>query len=329
MIYKSYLVEQNFDLITQSLVLFYGENLGLKNDYKIIIRSNFKNSEIITLLQEDIIKDESSFFDKVLNYSLFEQEKVFIINNATEKIMPIIQKIEQKKIKQKIYLFSDILEKKNKLRSYYEKSQNTGIIPCYPDVEASLKIIIEKKLKNFKNLTSQNINLIIENTNLDRVKLYNELNKIITYFENRKIETSKLSLLLNNEESDDFNNLRDEALNGNKIKTNKLISRTILEKEKSYLYLNSINQRLKILNEINELKKKVSLENAINSFKPPIFWKDKPILLAQIKKWNIKKVKKILDKIYKMEIKMKSNSFINSSLLLKYLLMDICVLANS
>ena len=34
MIYKSYLVEENFKLIKSNIVLFYGENLGLKNDFK-------------------------------------------------------------------------------------------------------------------------------------------------------------------------------------------------------------------------------------------------------------------------------------------------------
>ena len=34
MIYKSYLVEQNIKVLKNNLVLFYGENTGLINDFK-------------------------------------------------------------------------------------------------------------------------------------------------------------------------------------------------------------------------------------------------------------------------------------------------------
>ena len=37
MIYKSYILEQNFNL-DQNIFLFFGENLGLKNDFKYKIK---------------------------------------------------------------------------------------------------------------------------------------------------------------------------------------------------------------------------------------------------------------------------------------------------
>ena len=76
MIYKSYLLEQNFDNLKERLVLFYGENNGLKNDFKKILRSN-KNVEIINLLQNEILQNEESFLNEIFNLSLFENEKVF------------------------------------------------------------------------------------------------------------------------------------------------------------------------------------------------------------------------------------------------------------
>ena len=83
------------------------------------------------------------------------------------------------------------------------------------------------------------------------------------------------------------------------------------------------------LSEIYEKMKKTSLENAINSLKPPVFWKDRPIILAQAKKWNSKKIIKTLHKLYDLEIKMKTNSIINGDLLLKKLILDLCVEANA
>ena len=187
MIYKSYLVEENFkSLNKKNLILFYGENEGLKNDFKKIIRSDLKESEIINLMQEDIVNNEMFFFNKIFNYSLFDKQKVFLINYVNDKILSIIEKIE-KKNDQKIFLFSNVLDKKSKLRNYFEKSKSAAVIPCYTDNILSLKKIIFNKLKNFNNLTSQNINIIIDNCSLDRTKLYNELNKILIFFDDKKL----------------------------------------------------------------------------------------------------------------------------------------------
>ena len=109
-------------------------------------------------------------------------------------------------------MFSDILEKKSKLRNFIEKSKNCAAIPCYNDNEITIKKIIQSKLKDFQGLTSQNLNLILDHTNLDRSKLYNELNKIITYFDNKTIKTEELENLLNLRVNDDFNKLKTNLL---------------------------------------------------------------------------------------------------------------------
>ena len=329
MIYKSYLVEQDFNSLNKNFILFYGENLGLKNDFKKKIKLNKGNAETVSLLQEDIIKDEDNFFNMVFNLSLFQKERIFIIDNVNDKILPILEKIEQKTVEEKIVLFSELLDKKSKLRNYFEKSNKVGIVPCYVDNEITLKKIILDKLKGYTGLTNQNLNIILENCGLDRSKLNNELDKIATFFENKIIDDDKLESLLNFKVNDSFELLKDQALIGDKIKTNKLISDTILENGKNIFYLNVINQRLMKLLEVNEITKNGKLDEAIGKIKPPIFWKDKPIFNIQAKKWNKNKLKKVLNQTYKIELKIKSNSQVSQSLLIKKLLIDMCCIANA
>jgi len=329
MIYKSYLLEHNINSIKENLCLFYGENLGLKNDFKEKIKLNYKNKEIINFVQDSILKSEENFFSEVLNVSLFGTKKIFFIEQSNDKIFDIVKAIEPNIDDQKIFIFADTLEKKSKLRNYFEKSKNTGVVACYLDNEITIKKIILNKLKDFKGLTSENVNMIVDNCNFDRSRLSNEINKIKTYFAEKKIEKKELEILLNLKVNDNFNILKDEALNGNKIKTNKLLSDTTIESEKNILYLSLINQRLNKLAEASKLSTEMNLENAINIIKPPIFWKDKPTFMLQAKKWNSNKIKKILNKTYNLEIEFKSNAVVNKSLLLKKLMVDICQIANS
>lgn len=329
MIFKSYLIEQNFQNINTNLILFFGENIGLKNEFKKKIKSNNLQAKTITFIQDDIIKNEDNFFSELFNISLFEEKKIYIIDNASDKILNILQKIEPKLENQKIFLFSDLLDKKSKLRNYFEKSKNASAIACYADNEITIKKIILKNLKEFRGLSSQNINIIIDNSNLERDKLYNELDKIITFFTNKEIVTETLEVLLNSKTNDNFNLLKDVAINGNKNKTNKLLSETIIEPEKNILYLNIINQRFNKISDVLKLVQSTNLENAINITKPSIFWKDKATVIEQTKKWDKNKIKNILNKTYSVELEIKSNSVINKNILLKKLLVDICTMANA
>jgi len=328
MLYKSYLIEQNFSTLKNNITLFYGENIGLKKELKDLIKFNNKNKEIIKFLQDQILKNENILFNEINNISLFEREKIIIIDNADDKILETLKEIEDKTYEIKIYIFSEILEKKSKIRNYFEKSKKYGIVPCYQDNEIGLKKIINNKLKGYEGLTPYNVNLIFENCDFDRSKLLNEIEKIKFFFDKKKIESIDLQMLLNVKSSDNFDYLKDEALVGNIKKTNKLLSQTIIEAEKVMYYLNSINQRLDKLIEINQSGEK-NLVGIIDNLKPPIFWKDKPKVIEQAKKWSLEKTKKMKEKTYNFEVYIKSNSIINKDLLVRKLIIDMCLLANA
>ena len=328
MILKSYIVEQDINKIDKSISLFYGENLGLINDFKKLIIESNKNTTIIRLNEEEVLKKDVILFREISNSSLFEEKKAIFIDQVSDKILNQIIEIENISTDIKIYLFAGVLEKKSKLRNYFEKSKNFCVIACYEDNAITLKNIIQKKLKDFKGINMQNINLILENSNYSRAKLNNELDKINDFFHDKVLSVEKLEDLLNLKTNDDFNKLKDAAFMGEKKNTNRLLSDTILEEDQNFFYLNSINQRLGKLLEINKSGAE-NLEIAVNNLKPPIFWKDKQNVINQAKKWNKNKIKSIMKKTYDIEIKIKSNSIINKKLLIKKLLVDLCSLANA
>ena len=329
MLYKSYLIEQDIKKIKEDLFLFYGENLGLKNDFKKKIRIESKEKEVLIFDQDQLINNENLLLNELRNISLFKNNKIFFINNVNDKLMNLVETLDQEKITDKIFFFSGILDKKSKLRNHFEKSKKCGVSPCYADNEASIKKIILNSLRDFQNLNTVNINLIVENVGNDRIKLNNELQKITSLFEDRKLDTEKLVLLLDPRLNQDFNNLKDEALLGNTIKTNKLLSNTSIDTEKNIYYLTLINQRLTKLSELNLKAESSNITSAVERIKPPIFWKDKTNIIEQAKKWNKNKINHILKKTCDLEIQIKSNIHINKNILLKNLIIDICRTANS
>lgn len=329
MIFKSYLLEENFKLLDKNLNLFYGENIGLLNSFKIKIKKNYNEAELINFTQDEIIANKQGFQTEIENQSLFSEKRIFIISQVTDKILELQNDILKASENNKFYLFANLLEKKSKLRKYFEDNVNCGAIACYEDNEISLRKIALKKLKKFQPISQRTINMIVENCNGSRIKLYNELNKIIIFFNEEKLNDEIISRLLNISENDNFNSLKNAALNGNNALTNKLLSETIIEEDKTIMYLSIINQRINQISQINENTQKISDEKVLLKVKPPIFWKEKPNFIQQIKKWKKNKTILLQTKIYELEILIKKTSNLNKSNLIKKFLVDICILANA
>ena len=325
MIYKSYLIENKIDSLKKNITLIYGENIGLINELKIKIREHYKNCTILNFTQDEILKNESLFYNEIDNISLFGEQKIIFILDTTEKIYKFIEDFKLKEIDNKVFFFAKELEKRSKLRNLFENDKDKLIIPCYKDNDTTIKNIISNTLKDYSGLTSQVINIIHNCISNDRIKLNNEILKIKTFFTNKHIKLDQLQKLLNLKEDDDFNLLRDASLSGQNLKTNELLNSNILEKEKMTFYIASINQRLNRLKELEDQNP----QDVINNLKPPIFWKDKPIFLHQAKIWNKKKLNLALRKTYDVEIKIKSNPNLNKETVFKKFLIDICYLANA
>ena len=217
MILKSYIVEQNVAMLKDyRATLIYGQNAGIKDDIKEAIKGLNKNSEIITFFENDILKN-NSLYENIFNQSLFSEEKVILIQEASDKIFNLITEcLEKESNNVQIYIFSESLEKKSKLRTWFEKNIKLAILPCYIDNERTLISYINKSLKDFKGLTGEIGNLIINNSNMDRRIIKGELIKIKNFFLEKKINKEQIFELLNIKNNTSFDEIRDSALNGEK-----------------------------------------------------------------------------------------------------------------
>ena len=128
--------------------LFYGPNTGLMEEIiNEIFKPNFTKN-IINYDENEVLNDKGSFLEELYNKSFFDNEKFIIINRATNKIYEIIQKVIESKIENlKIIIKANILEKKSKLRNYFEKEKNIIITAFYEDNYSALYSLAQKFLK--------------------------------------------------------------------------------------------------------------------------------------------------------------------------------------
>ena len=168
--------------------LFYGENQGHKNQ---IIEEKFKKKHTECTYnydESDILNNKENFFNDILSKSFFEEEKLFIINRATDKLKEIFEEIIEKKITDiTLVLNANALEKKSKLRTLFEKNSETVCVAFYEDNQQTLSAMVNVFFREKKiSVSQQLINLITVRSRGDRQNLRNELQKIDSFIMNKK-----------------------------------------------------------------------------------------------------------------------------------------------
>ncbi len=332
MILKSYIVEQNVGILQNyQSTLAYGLNSGIIDEVKSKLKENNKDAELINFFESELIKDKGTLYKNIINESLFNKKKIIFIQEATDKIFnEIIECLEIKNDDIKIYIFCENLDKKSKLRNFFEKTGNLAIFACYEDNEKTLINYISRELKNFKGVTGEIINLIITNSELNRKIIQNELEKIKGFFVEQKINKEQVLEILNIRNSTDFSQIRDSALAGDKKKIKKLLSEIEILSEDVFFYLNNLNYRIvKLISALEIDKKQNNLEQTMSILKPPVFWKDKPSFLIQLKLWDLKKLNRVVLQIYEIEVLIKKNSHLRKDILFKDLIINLSNEASS
>ena len=313
MIIKSYEVNKINPEI-HNLLLFYGKNEGLKNQ---ITKNIVKNTiNIHNYDEKEVLDNEHNFIDNILTKSLFDEKKLIIIKRSTDKILKIIESLKSEKLEDiTIIINADNLEKKSKLRSFFEKNKETICIAFYPDNDQTLSKLAYDFLKNKKiSISQSSINLIINKCNGDREALYNELNKIDLYTQNgKKITTEDIMKITNLIENHSVSELVDNCLAKNNKKIINILNENNFNNEDCMLIARSLlNKSKRILHLVKEFQNNKNIELTISSAKPPIFWKDKEITKQQIKYWRPENIKDLIYKLTDIELLIKKN--VNNSI---------------
>ena len=309
MIIKSFEINK-IDPFKNNLILFYGQNEGLKDENIIKLSSKFHN--IIKYHEREILENQDNFFESIFSGSLFDENKFVIINQASDKIVKIIEILIEKKEKIKeiaILLNANSLEKKSKLRSIFEK--NLLCVPFYIDNNETLFKFTETFLKQKKiNISPLNINFLINKCNGDRRNLKNELHKIEMFCLNkRNIKDEELQKLVCLSENKNISELIDCCLVKDKKSTINILNDNIFNNDDSILITRTFLNKLKKIHKlILSYEKNKNLHETIRNAKPPIFWKDKPIVEKQIRTWKPDLIEKLIIDINEIELQIKKNN---------------------
>ncbi len=309
MIIKSYDLKK-LDISKNNIILFYGQNQGAKEEE--INKIISKNKVVVNKYDEKQVLDNTEdIYNELFSSSLFQEEKIIIFNRVTDKLFKLIETLENKDLNHKgLIINSENLEKKSKIRTFFEKSKKFICAAFYPDNNETLSKIAFDFLKKDNIAISQaNINLVINKCNGDRGVLKNELNKIKFFVSNgKKLTTENLIKLINLIENFSISELIDNCLAKNKLKTIGILNENNYTSDDCIIIVRTFLQKLKRLQKLSlDFAENKDLNKTIANSRPPIFWKDKEIVKKQINNWQIKEINELIYDLHSAELQIKKN----------------------
>jgi len=301
----------NFNVV--NFLLFHGKNEGYKNEEIKKITKILKRT-IVNYDEKQIIENIDEFFENNLNKSFFDDEKIILINRCTDKIIKVIEELIDKKVNDKIFILNtESLEKKSKLRNFFEKSKSQLVsIAFYPDNFDTLFKIAQQTTRVKKILLSNEcLNILVNKCANDRKNLLNEIEKIELYSrDKKKISNEEVFKLINLSENHSINELINYCLVKNQKKLFNILNENIFSNEDCIIIIRTLLKKSKnLLNLVNLYQSNKNIEATINNAKPPIFWKEKNIVKDQINLWSPEKLKNLIVEINDIEYQIKKNSF--------------------
>ena len=320
------------NLDKQKKFLFYGNNNALIQDTinKVFIKKIGKNT--YNYDEIEILNNKESFFNQILNGSLFDDQKLIIISRTTDKILEILKEISFKEINDVVLVLkSNQLEKKSKLRKFYEEDPKNVCIAFYPDTEITLQKIADEFFKKKGILISrENINFIIHRCNNNREYLSKELAKIDLLTINKKnITIDEIFKIINLNENHSIYELINFCLLKNEKKAINILNENNFGPEETIIILRTFLTKLKnFLKLANDYETNNNIELTIKNAKPPIFWKEKDNIKKQLNYWTTKKLKNLISEINQVELKVKKYSANSQNILIDFLI-NLCTKSSS
>jgi DNA polymerase-3 subunit delta len=305
------IVLKSKDFFKKRIILLYGENQDLINDLNQQLVSKFIEEEKISksFFEEDIIKNPENIINYYLNGSLFDDNKnISIIKNCSDKILEIINKIKNNIDNNVIILNSETLLKNSKLRQFGEYDKLAICIPCYQETKFDIKKFLTQQIQiNNIQLSNSQSEVIIDSSSLKRSKIKEVMEKLNLYKNSGKITDQIIEEICTDVDLKKNDEIIDILLSKNEKNINEFIS-NMSNYEKNFIEIIIILRSfiIKIL-DIQKNNKNLSIDERIESYKPPIFWKDKDRIKNILKIWSANNLEKFLSNLNIIETEFKRN----------------------
>lgn len=265
---------------------------------------------LVELSGDQIKSDPARLSDELCAFSLMGGERVVVVRDATDKIAEVIADIFES-ISECAYLVvvAGELAAKSSLRRLYEREKRFAALACYLDEGSSLMELIRTTLTGYGLRVDRDAALYLSRSlGNDRGVTQQELAKIALYMgEDEEVTLAIAQALTGGNREAGYDDLCHAVATGDLAALEGALASMMEGGEAAVAILRALQrhfQRLQLM--VGMVEEGVSPDRAMESLKPPVFFKEVPRFKAQLGRWNVRKAARALDILLAAEREVKA-----------------------
>jgi DNA polymerase-3 subunit delta len=308
-------------------VLIYGPDAGLVRERAKKLAAAVLGDAVgdpfrsMELQQADLLGDPARLHDEAAALSLIGGRRVIRIVDADDKLAGAVTSLLESGPFESLTIFeADDLPARSKLRGLFDKAQGAAALPCYVEEGADLAGFIERELKALGVSASREaLAYLADSLTGDRMVARQELAKLALYVgENARatplsLETAMLCVGDYASQAADTVALLMGA--GDRAALFKALDRAESEGVNAIELCRAAQRHFqRLLLARVKYDETGSASAAIDSLKPPVFFKMKSAMEKQVERWSRAKIAQVLDRLLETERLCKGGSALDPAL---------------
>lgn len=295
--------------------LIYGPDAGLVSErakkLTQTLIDDLKDPFRIAELSYNTIKDDPSIFADELNAMCLTGGRRLIKIRDASAVFPkdLGDAITSSKSDTFTIFLAGELAPSAALRKFFEKEKTVVALPCYKDDSRSIRSVIESTLRTQHFRWDADAMAYLANSfSGDRLVVLSEIEKLIVYMGDEKhIRLSDAQACIDNSAEASLDNLCNAVADQNPASIEQSLNKALLEGIAPVTIIRAILRYLLRLQSIKGQATHTGTneEQVISSLKPPVFFKQIPLLKRHLGLWNERTLSKVLAGLVELEIECK------------------------
>ncbi len=298
-----------------SAALIYGPDAGLIRErtqqiiHKLVpdAANPFSYQE---LSDEDLKSDPARLADECASLSLTGERRVVYMRNAADRHTKLIEACLPS-LGPQCYLLAtaEELGPRSSLRLLFEQQKQLAALPCYHDEGADLHTLIQAHLQRHRLAADRDaISYIAAHAGNDRAVTVSELEKLALYAADQsKITLEDVMRLMNDNSQNDIDDVASAVADRNAVIVTQKLSILLRDGTQPIAILRMAQKYFQRLYQLAvSMENGKTLDQAVAELRPPVFFRQQPVLKQQARFWNRARAARALQVLGEAELACKS-----------------------
>lgn len=279
-----------------SAIVTYGPDAGLVSERARDAAKAWANledppSEIIRLDDVDLEQNPDRLSVELMTVPMFGGRKI-VLATAGRRINAKLLKeiVAPGPLPGILVIEAGNLKPSDTIRSVFEKAKHAAAIACYPDEGRDLAALVDDEVKSSgRKIAPEAREYLVAHLGADRALSRGEIAKLVLYCSGRpRIELADVEAIVSDASELNIDRIINAASSGDAGTAVRELSRALLAGESAQMIILSLQRHFMRLHRIQaEVTAGRQLADAFRSIRPPIHFKQKNAVTAQIRKWPL------------------------------------------